>query len=242
MVAKESRVHGYVQGAPLVLIEHFERGRARVGREVLLQLLTRPEMRGAWRQLARRIDKPEGWERLWGEVKVAMVRSSRTPERRARSAGEYEKLAVQLRRIADRINGGELDVLAYEVFPADDWPLLGVRDWEELGSLERHEAAIKLLPHWPSAHEVLYALAHKAATVAHNRKYEPRLIERARKDVRKSYLARAIAQYFKATFKSPLYGTVAIMVSTILRSPVSKEFVERSVARMSTRLDFRVKP
>lgn len=219
----------YLRNAPPALIQLH--GRVGNGSSVLARLLTDARMRRSWTTLPRYIKRDVEWRGLWSEIANALHQAKTPKLRRARNRDSYRRIGSAVRKLAGSIEGGVLDLKAYEVFPNEVMNINGAASWQRLDSLERAEKAGQLLNEWPSVPEMLQELAVIADALCSDAMQAPSPVERLTRASRTTAFVWQLSAYFNRTYGQPLYGTVAAIASVALDEDVTKGFVAQVVKR-----------
>jgi hypothetical protein len=111
-----------------------------------------------------------------------------------------------------------MDVLAYEVFPQDVMDALQVRNWNDMDTTARCEAAHLLMPSWPSAPEILRGLEQLAERLAHEAMSKPRPDKRDRGDVEARTFIWYLGTDFHRMFGKALNGTLGKIADVTFNS------------------------
>jgi len=188
-------------------------------------------MSRSWTVLRSRVTKPSQWERLWKEITLILRRAREEPKTRRKEQTPLLKIAKQADALAHSIEGGSLDLPAYQLFPDEVMSILGVSNWASLDDFERATIAQDLLWEWPTAPELLTELAAYARHLATEKTTEKRVVERATRDRESLYFVRDLGAFFNSEYDTPLYGTIARIASVVLGRKVTKKFVEKALSR-----------
>jgi hypothetical protein len=236
----------YLDTAPPTLIDWHQRHLINKGRDILERLLTDPHMSTAWVKLAKKINTDDEWQRLFQEIiyiKHQAIhilptrgRKSKLKEikefTRAEKHEYFLKISEQARRLANTLQGGPLDLLAYEFFPADVMSILGVPNWSQLDTSEgRVNAGHSILPIWPSLPELLMGLEAQAKTLAEEANTEMRYVERIKGKAEKRYFVLGLADYFRQQFGKPMASEVTDIATIGLKYDIDLDFVEKAIKR-----------
>ena len=230
-MAKTQSGSKYLKSAPKPLVTRHESRQNFPGRDILGRLLTDPRMSRSWTVLRSRVTKPSQWERLWKEITLILRRAREEPKTRRKEQTPLLKIAKQADALAHSIEGGSLDLPAYQLFPDEVMSILGVSNWASLDDFERATIAQDLLWEWPTAPELLTELAAYARHLATEKTTEKRVVERATRDRESLYFVRDLGAFFNSEYDTPLYGTIARIASVVLGRKVTKKFVEKALSR-----------
>lgn len=218
----------YVKSAPQPLIDWYETDTIHKGRDFLERLITRPKMGRAWPELSKRSKKKDHAKKLFGKI-VFIEQESRKSVvlRREEEQKKYCKIAKQAQKLAAAITEGPLNKLVFEYFSADTMNTNGIANWNDKSKMERNNLPYDLLMEWPPLIEILKSLETQAIKLGGEAMKQPRTVERQKDGYRQLYFVRALAEYVKAEYDSPLYGTVASISSAVLEVDLTKEAVAR---------------
>jgi hypothetical protein len=212
----------WFENAPNCMISAYKNGRIRNGRPLLEQILIRGERVGSpWTELARHANSDEEWYRVWGAIAYAKKKSSETKKfRKSRrdERDEYKWIADNLKELAQKIENGPLDVLAYKLLGPDDWAALHHQHFNELSSDRQFEVAHKILPSWPSVTDLLKGLETLASASAKDAMTKARPDTRSGGDVARRTFVWHLGEGFQRIFGKNLLGTVA----TMTKEPLNK--------------------
>jgi hypothetical protein len=210
-----------VKTAPEVLIKAYTEGVINNGRGHLYRLLTMGVMSNAWQLLEPKagVDPQAHWLRVWTAIAFAKHQSglSKRRARRGDLRDQYAAVAGAAERLAQRIEGGPLDVLAFNLLPDDVLDALGVPDFLQLSLIERSAVAGRLLRVWPSAAELLRGLARVAEGQAAEEMQRPRADDRATGDVAKRVFVATLTEEFRHIFGAPKPPAIETIAGVVLQ-------------------------
>lgn len=248
----------YVNSAPQSLIDWYKTGTIRKGRNFLERLITYPAMNLAWRELSKRKpkknhatkldnivyigsksskpvvlyrnEKEDYATKLFKEI-VSIEQQSRKPVvlLRSEEKKKFLTIAEQAQKLTEAIAEGPLDRPLFEYFSAETMHTNGIVNWDDKSRMERGNLSYGLLTEWPLLVEILRTLESQALKLGDEAMKQHRLVERQKKDYRQLYFVRALAEYVKNEYSSPLYGTVARISSVVLGVNLTKEAVAMRV-------------
>jgi hypothetical protein len=221
-----------LKSAPKDLVQLYEGRIVGKGFKYLKLLLTHLEMEPAWQELARHTNKDDHGERLFREIVYILHKIHREIFlRRSEEKEKFLATAKQAEKLSDDIENGPLDKLAFEYFPAEVMHINGISEWDMRDSMTRSNNAHSLLCHWPSFIEMLGEMASNARKRAEESMTRHRIIEKRVETYkyRELYFIRALAEFTRCEYGSPLYGTVAHITNAVLGTTLSKEDIAKKV-------------
>ena len=232
-VNRNATVPSFPSEAPRVLTRLYEKHPDGQIAAILYRLLTDARMRLRWRDFSKKINDDLGWMELWRAIQIAVMdsRSAAQMPIREDEHRAFSLIAKKAKDLAKLTRDGKLDLLAYEMLQPDYLELIGIEGWEGMNSLERGILARSALRYWPSFPEMLDRLAFRATELAGTAKSTPRIIQHKTRDARMIAFVCLLAAYFKSTFGTPLYGTLAIIAGVILQKNYDKTVVVRALNR-----------
>lgn len=222
----------WLKTAPERLVQAHQNREINNGRVILERLLCDQRMQYAWKELTRQVTTNQQWIDVWLAIAYAKSKSNKANRRKPRSdeRDDYQTLANKCASIANKIENGPLDILAYELFPQDVLKALHIGNFHDMDSLQRCDIAHKLLPRWPSAPELLRGLEKYALMLADDAMNKPRADERDSGDVNARIFVWHLGHGFIRIFKKPMHGTLARITDVALdRAPdkeISRSFVQ----------------
>lgn len=237
----------YLDTAPHILVKRHRDHQINLGRDILERLLTDPNMSTVWGKLAKKINTDNEWQRLFQEIiyiKRQAIhilptrgRKSKLKEikefTRAEKHEYFLRISAQARGLANTLQEGPLDLLAYEFFPADVMSNLGVPNWNQLDTSEgRVNAGHSILRFWPSLPELLMGLEAQAKSLAEEANSEVRYVERINEKAEELYFVRALADYFRQQFGKPMASEVTDIATIGLKYDIDLDFVKKAIQRM----------
>jgi hypothetical protein len=183
-------------------------------------------MLNAWRLIGPRsgADATVHWGRVWEGIAHAKHQSdlSKRRARRGDLRDRYAGIAGAAERLAQRIEGGPLDVLAFNLLPDDVLDALGVPGLMRLPLVERASLARGLLAVWPSAAETLRGLARVAEGQAAEEMQRTRADDRATGDVTRRVFVATLTEEFRYIFGGPKPSVVETIAWVVLRQGGAK--------------------
>jgi hypothetical protein len=259
----------YLYNAPSTLIKVHQNPNHSRYKEILGHLLTNSTMERAWQEIGKRLlDVPQTerclnsnrrsgashHEKLWSEIKYALVRSGTmrllskldNPEkeeshdpflRRSQIRDAFLRLGENAEHLANSISNGPLDVLAYELFPDNMAQELFKEDmWSKLGTDERYKTAHRQIAStmWPSIIDLLDEIALRVKGHAAEAFTAKRIVDHDTLDREFNYFIRYLGSYFRRHLNGPMYGTVARLASVVFRKPISEEKVKQALRYAKT--------
>lgn len=222
----------YVKSAPPILIDWYENQKIGKGRNFLGQLIMHPDMALAWRELSKRNKNKDHATKLFGMI-VFIEQESRKPVRlfRSEEKKQFLKIAEHTRQlVAAIIAEGSLDKRVFDYFSAETMHINGIANWEEKNQMERNNLPYNLLEEWPTLIDILKSLETQAIKLGGDAMTQTRTVNRQKAGYRELYFVRALTEYVKSEYGSPLYGTVARISSAVLGIALTKEDVEKKVS------------
>jgi hypothetical protein len=220
-----------LKSAPDRLIRAYQNREIRNGRTILGRLLSDTRMRTVWPQLAKYVKDDQQWLQVWRAIinaksmsnKVSKLRKTRGDERDG-----YAELADKFKALAKKVEGGPLDVLAYELLPQDVLAALHVPNFHEMDVLQRSDVANQLLPCWPTAPELLRGLEALAVKLSNEAMTKPRTDERSSGDVTARTFVKHLGGDFHSMFGKKMLGTLAKIATVTLsrKEELSRSFVQ----------------
>jgi hypothetical protein len=225
-----------IKSAPDRLIRAYQGKEIQVGRTILGRLLSDTRMRTVWPQLAKYVKDDQQWLQVLRAIinaksmsdKVSKLRKTRGDERDG-----YAELADKFKTLAKKVEGGPLDVLAYELLPQDVLAALHVPSFSQLDALKRSNIAHQLLPCWPSATELLRGLEALAMTLSIEAMTKSRTDERSSGDVAARTFVCHLRREFRSMFDNAMLGTLASIANAtfdkVVDEELSRSFVQSAL-------------
>lgn len=235
--------NSWAKNAPKFLIRAYEERRIGVGRDILGRLLGKNTEGSAspWTELSRHVRTDGQWLRVWSAIAFAKSKSNkatRLPHKtRSDERDEYLKLAREFASLANKVAEGPLDVLAYELMGREHWAALHVADLSRMTAIQRSDAAFKILPHWPSAIDLLRGLENRASMLAGDAMKRPRPDERRSGDTAGRVFVYHLAKDFQVIFGKKMLGTLAKIANVVFNrvgtsQEFDKSFVQNALRRV----------
>ena len=215
---------------PAELHAHLRRMRPPQDHEILRRLLTDRRMESAWAQIEKRWPRNKSYIALWTEIRVGVRKAGRTEESPARVRRALRKIAAGARKLAGRLDGNDLDLLAYEYFPEDSAKLVfQSADWSTLDGPGRASRVPGAGAAWPSLPAMLAELVNRAELRAAAARASNPLTKRTSPDVEARRFVAHMARYFRKTFGYALRGTLASVASAALNTDIGEELVKSAL-------------
>jgi hypothetical protein len=222
-------MNNFVKSAPRALIQWYETNSFRQESDFLDRLITHPEMDLAWRELSKRNSNENHATRLFMEI-VYIERESRSVgQRRSEEQEKFLSIAKHARWLAAAIANGPLDMLVFNFYSAETMNTNGIANWENKCKMERNLLPYNLLREWPPLVKILKSLEKQAIKLGGEAMKQPRIVDRQKENYRQLHFVRALTEYVKFEYGSPLYGTVARISNTVLGTVLTKEKIEKMV-------------
>lgn len=206
----------WLKNAPKPLVRAYQERKLGKSLDILERLLRDERMRTAWTELARHVQSDHQWFVVWNAILFAKTKADKARTvhwRRSEERDYYKALARTSAALAKKTENGQLDLLAYELFPQTVLAALGVPTLHKMHRLRRDEIARRLLTSWPSMPELLRGLEKRALRLADDAMNKPRPDERSRGRVSERTFAWHLGREFKSLFGKALLGTVTIIVN-----------------------------
>lgn len=222
-----------VKNAPEFLIEQYDQKKYGVGRRLLHTLLTSQYMAEVWKELSKTIRTDKGWNEVFQLVCLAKLRSKKLKRNVTRSEEQrkYLRYSKKLRELSEKIEGTELDVLAYEILSDDLLRIYGLDNFHEYDSIEKATLAAKVLPDWPTVHELLENMAVKAEYCSKVAIEKNRASISTNPFLKEREFIFSLGNSFKELFGEYKYSTVANITNAVFkdnkRGNIDKGFVQK---------------
>lgn len=206
-------MNSFIGNPPECLIRAYKNHEIGVGHTILGRLLSDARILGVWKELGKRAHSDADWMRIWREIAYAKHLSNKAKQsskRRQDISDDFKSLANKFGGLAKTVEGGPLDVLAFELFPDD-----------VLGALHTDISAFRndahdILCAWPSASELLRELETNALKHADAAMKIRRANERQKGNPEARIFAVHLAVSFQSMFGKWMYGTVGAITTVAL--------------------------
>lgn len=236
-----------LEKAPGALVLLWEQSEPFPTKEILLRLLTNPEMEDAWRRVGVEIDKQSmvrGGEaiqvrvevranqlRLWHAITSAYFASRKTFPSRKQKREAFLRQAEQAEALAKTISNGPLDLLVYEYFPAHFAEgMFNAKQWSRLESDRRRLSVDKKTKRslmWPSVTDVILNIGQEARRLAQEALTEERFAVNQTADRHISFFLQHLARSFRKQFRVPMRGVLANIATVVFQKPITADFVKQ---------------
>ena len=192
----------------------------------LERLLRDPRRRSTWVQLSRYVQTEDQWLGIWRAISFSKFKSNqaiRLHKRRSDVRDDYAKLADQFAKLANKIENKPLDVLAFHLLEQDTLEALNVPNLLNLEPFQRNAVALRLLPCWPSASELLRGLGKLALTLADDAMNKPQAVTRSRGDIAVRTFVWHLRPQFTDLFGNAMLGSIAKITDVMFQRGKDQE-------------------